>query len=74
MYLLCEEMYHGQNIGTHGSDVIWFPRYGKFKEIHVPVPELEYRIQNTTLESGYLVHLTYYSLGNHLMSNIICYD
>ena len=25
MYLLCEEMYQGRNIGTHGSDVIWPP-------------------------------------------------
>ena len=51
-----------------------FPRYGKFKETHVPVLELEHRIQNTTLESGCLVHLTYNSIWNHLMSNISCYD
>ena len=43
------------------------------RKIHVPVPDLEYRIQNTTLES-FLVHLTHDSLGNHLMSNISCYD
>ena len=44
-----------------------------FKEIHVPVPELEDRIHNPTLESGFLVHLTYGpwpSLGGGLVERI----